>query len=209
MPSELRVASLAQYSVRGQSDESIRSQKVCRSLKKGTPSNLDSLINRLLALLDDERYDFLAPYFSEGVTFVPTPGSSPRKGNELWVPLEICKRLVNAGLGSTYEPLVLRHTAIPKSSVQTAENRPSLEHHLRSMQADGGNIFVNRIVLVDDVVTRGRTLFAAAQTLHETFPAADISAFSALRTLSHGDIDQVVLPMEEVIYCRESDTLRR
>jgi adenine/guanine phosphoribosyltransferase-like PRPP-binding protein len=39
------------------------------------------------------------------------------------------------------------------------------------------------LVLVDDVITKGRTLLAAAARLHEAFPAADIRAFALLRTM--------------------------
>ena len=38
------------------------------------------------------------------------------------------------------------------------------------------------VVLIDDVVTKGRTLLAAATRLQEAFPEADIRAFALLRT---------------------------
>jgi hypoxanthine phosphoribosyltransferase len=39
------------------------------------------------------------------------------------------------------------------------------------------------VVLVDDVITKGRTLLAAAERLQEAFPAAHIKAFALLRTM--------------------------
>ena len=39
------------------------------------------------------------------------------------------------------------------------------------------------VVLIDDVVTKGRTLLAAATRLHEAFPGAQIRAFALLRTM--------------------------
>jgi hypothetical protein len=39
------------------------------------------------------------------------------------------------------------------------------------------------IVLVDDVITKGRTLLAAATRVHEAFPNARIRAFALLRTM--------------------------
>jgi len=39
-----------------------------------------------------------------------------------------------------------------------------------------------RLVLVDDVITKGRTILAAAIRLHEAFPNADIRAFALVRT---------------------------
>lgn len=44
-----------------------------------------------------------------------------------------------------------------------------------------------RLTLVDDVVTRGRTLLAAAARLSEVFPAAEIRAFALLRTLGRNE----------------------
>jgi adenine/guanine phosphoribosyltransferase-like PRPP-binding protein len=39
------------------------------------------------------------------------------------------------------------------------------------------------IVLIDDVVTKGRTLLAAASRVHEAFPGAQIRAFALVRTM--------------------------
>jgi len=40
-----------------------------------------------------------------------------------------------------------------------------------------------KFVLVDDVITKGRTILAAAIRLHEAFPNADIRAFALIRTM--------------------------
>ncbi|HEX4266428.1 MAG TPA: hypothetical protein VHY36_00975 [Steroidobacteraceae bacterium] len=49
---------------------------------------------------------------------------------------------------------------------------------------------VSRLTLVDDVITRGRTLLAAAARIHAAFPGAEVSAFALLRTLDpcEGDV---------------------
>jgi pyrimidine operon attenuation protein/uracil phosphoribosyltransferase len=39
------------------------------------------------------------------------------------------------------------------------------------------------MVLIDDVITKGRTILAAAARLHEAFPGADIRAFALVRTM--------------------------
>jgi hypothetical protein len=44
-----------------------------------------------------------------------------------------------------------------------------------------------RLLLIDDVVTKGRALLAAAMRLHEAFPQARVSAFALLRTLGFKD----------------------
>jgi hypothetical protein len=39
------------------------------------------------------------------------------------------------------------------------------------------------VMLIDDVVTKGRTLLAAAARVHSAFPQARIRAFAVLRTM--------------------------
>jgi len=56
------------------------------------------------------------------------------------------------------------------------------------------------MVLIDDVITRGRTIFAAAMRLHEVFPRADIRAFAFVRTMGFvAAIDHTLEPCHGVI----------
>jgi orotate phosphoribosyltransferase len=45
----------------------------------------------------------------------------------------------------------------------------------------------DRVLLVDDVITRGATLIAAAARLREAFPDVSIQAFALARTDAMGD----------------------
>lgn len=50
-------------------------------------------------------------------------------------------------------------------------------------------------MLVDDVITKGRTILATAARLHEIFPDAYISAFALVRTMGFlGDVSQFLEP---------------
>ena len=76
----------------------------------------------------------------------------------------------------------------------------AIAHPLRS---------VAKIVLVDDVITRGRTLFAAAARLQSALPHADIRAFALIRTLGFvSRMDRVVEPCHGVVHWAGGDTHR-
>ena len=65
------------------------------------------------------------------------------------------------------------------------------------------------LLLVDDIVSKGRTLLAAADTLRRAFPASDIRAFALARTMSLVDrIDHLVTPCEGRIRWDGSDAVR-
>jgi len=68
-----------------------------------------------------------------------------------------------------------------------------LEHHasFAIVGALGGAGL--QLTLVDDVITRGRTLLAAAGKLREAFPSAQIRAFALLRTLGRGELPRHTL----------------
>ena len=66
--------------------------------------------------------------------------------------------------------------------------RPSVAEHYESFSTSPLAVPVRRIVLVDDVITKGRTLLAAAAAaaaaarLQAELPRADIRAFALIRT---------------------------
>lgn len=63
--------------------------------------------------------------------------------------------------------------------------------------------------LVDDVVTKGSTLLAAASRLKETYPQAKVTAFALVRTLGFVDnIDAIVEPVVGTIALRDDEPLR-
>jgi pyrimidine operon attenuation protein/uracil phosphoribosyltransferase len=81
---------------------------------------------------------------------------------------------------------VSRVHAVRKSATALNVDRPSVKQHYDSFaittecQNSAGP---QRIILVDDVITKGRTLYAAALRLHEALPGADIRAFALVRTM--------------------------
>jgi hypothetical protein len=64
-------------------------------------------------------------------------------------------------------------------------------------------------VLVDDVITRGRTLLAAAARLRSTYPHADVRAFALVRTTGYlSRLDRLRAPCAGVVYWAGGDARR-
>jgi len=52
-----------------------------------------------------------------------------------------------------------------------------------------------RLLLVDDFVTKGATLLAAASLLKEAFPGAEVQGFALVRTMGLvSDVESIVAP---------------
>jgi adenine/guanine phosphoribosyltransferase-like PRPP-binding protein len=65
------------------------------------------------------------------------------------------------------------------------------------------------IVLIDDVITKGRTLLAAASRLHEAFPDTRIRAFALLRTMGLiSAIENLLCPCKGQIRWKGGDAHR-
>jgi hypothetical protein len=71
---------------------------------------------------------------------------------------------------------------VTKSATAPSAGRPTVQQHydsLAAMPARGG---IQRVVLIDDVITKGRTLLAAAARLRLELPSSDIRGFALVRT---------------------------
>ena len=154
--------------------------------------------------------------FGRDVVLVPVPGSRPQTGAP-WVGERLAWCLKDMGLAGAVWPCLRRRHPVRKSAFAAAGERPSVLEHYASFavecgEADHGGLANGRqmsladgslrplaarrlrgagatpaLVLIDDVVTRGRTLLAAAARLREAFPAREIRAFALMRTLAQGE----------------------
>jgi hypothetical protein len=124
----------------------------------------------------------LADVFDGGPLLVPMPRSGLVKPNSTWGPLKIAEALVAGGLGSRVVPILTRQRPVLKAATAPKGQRPTPAIHYHSF---GVSLPVERptkIVLVDDVVTRGATFAGAAARLAEIWPTIQIDAFAIART---------------------------
>lgn len=163
----------------------------------GTPPQraIDQAVARLAKLSNSEIEAFLTP----DITFVPCPKSAPFPPNLrpiLWVPQRICEALCAQGYGAKIFPCLARVEAVPKSAFASPGDRPSALRHFETMEVDSSLDDALKITVVDDVVTKGATLLAAASRLAKAFPRAQIRTFALVRTMGFvPDIERIVDPV--------------
>jgi len=195
---------------------------LCARLKAADPTWLPRLVARVW--LEAAGHARFGMAFGDRVVLVPVPGSAPMQRAH-WVGERVAWCLREAGLAAQVWPLLQRRYAVRKSAFAAAGERPAVLEHYASFaveRAASSGMSVNRwrrvadpcdnrltLTLVDDVITRGRTLLAAAGRLHEAFPAAHVCAFAILRTLSRDEtLRQLFDPCEGEIRWVNGDARR-
>lgn len=168
------------YSPRGQSEISKRSRSVCYKIKEGNPETLQLAAKRLHEHVGGQ--DILASLFGATATLIPMPRSAPLVQGALWPALKICESIVGVGLAARTVPALERTVAVPKASQAAWGERPGVAKHYDSLRAHARVDVGERILLVDDVVTKGTQALAAVSRLAETYPNATINVFAVIRT---------------------------
>lgn len=163
--------------------------------------------------------------FGDPVILVPVPGSAPLQRAD-WVGQRLAWCLKEVGLAAEVWPVLRRRYAVRKSAFAPSGERPTVLEHYASFTVErdlcSGASFCPRssaraprgtglqLTLVDDVVTRGRTLLASAGRLRDAFPGAMVRAFALLRTLGpHETLRQVLDPCEGEVRWVSGDARRR
>ena len=209
LPGEYRLpfAACYAYSPKGESEVSVRSRKLCARVKNGRTQWLRSYVARMHQEVSQKRR--FSGFFKEHTLLVPIPNSPFSMRTSLWVARRLALILQEAGLAEDVWTGLRRVSSVERSSSAWMWERPTVQQHYRSFAVIPSPRPPTEIVLVDDVITKGRTLVAAAMRLHEAFPKADIRAFALVRTMGLIlDVERLFAPCEGVIRWNGNDAYR-
>ena len=79
-------------------------------------------------------------------------------------------------------------------------NRPSYRDHQNSIRIELDVDIGKRILVVDDIVTRGDTLFACVTMLEDAYPEVEVRGFALVRTMGLiPEIENIIDPTEGTI----------
>jgi hypothetical protein len=194
------------YSPRAFGAACAASRQLCERVKASDPGWLPryaGLVYRA-SLCDPQ----LANLFGGAAVLVPIPGSAPGRLTG-WPASQLAFALREVGLGQCVWKGLRRQSAVTKSATARARERPTVREHYESFVVERPLPAIQKILLVDDVITKGRTLLAAAVRLHEQFPHADVRAFALVRTLGFVPrVDQLVGTCHGVVRWAGGDARR-
>ncbi len=182
--------------------------RVLRTLLK---SRDPAFIFHYAACVGEEARDLkpLHGFFDAAALLIPVPGCSPRVARSTWIAEHLAHALCGVGLGAGVWAGLRRDHAVRKSATAAGGKRPTVALHYESFGLQCVPARPSSILLVDDVVTKGRTLLAAATRLNEVFPATPIRAFALLRTLGMvAEVERLREPCVGTIRWRAGDAHR-
>jgi predicted amidophosphoribosyltransferase len=105
--------------------------------------------------------------------------------------------------------MISRVTAVKKSAFQIASERPTLQDHFDSFSVQVLTPAPTHIVVIDDVITAGTTMLAAAMRVALAYPNAQVRGFAIVRTESSGDITSFQDPTVGTVKPRGLRAVRR
>ncbi len=136
------------------------------------------------------------------------PGSRPGR-KQPWAALQLALALSEVGFTLPVWTALRRRYTVIKSATAAPAARPSVQQHYDSFATTLPVMPRRTIVLIDDVVTKGRTLLAAAARLRSVSPHVDVRAFALIRTAGIAErIERTTDPCQGVIRWGGGDARR-
>jgi hypothetical protein len=183
LPDDFRIpfGSCYAYSPHGLSETSERSRLLCSRVKNGRSGWLRTYAARVREQALENQC--LSDLFNPNAVLVPIPKCRQAPGPSVWVANKLAIAINATGLGQSVWTGLKRMVEVDRSSSAWVWGRPTVQQHFKSFAVIPRVAIPPEIVLIDDVVTKGRTLLAAAFRLHQSFPETQIRAFALVRTL--------------------------
>jgi hypothetical protein len=169
-------------------------------LKRGEQATLERVAQRI-----DENLDAFPGLFGPDVGLVPMPRSSPIRQEDLWPSRLVCQALLARGLAGSIHECLLRTRGVAKAAVTPGPRR--VRPHLDSLHLQLPIDLPPRLLIVDDVVTSGSTLYAAAWLFGDP---ERVRAFAVLRSIGGTEVESILDPCVGTIrYIEHEDRTER
>jgi predicted amidophosphoribosyltransferase len=204
---KVEFASCYVYSPGGFCATSERSRFLLALLKAGDESLIVKCVSRVRK--EAAELPLFAGFFTPHDVLIPVPRSTPGSRGSIWVAECLAAAFLRQGLGREVWLGLQRVRAVRKSGTAMAGRRPTVLSHYESFAADQRGQTPERVILVDDVITKGRTILAAASRVREALPGTQIRAFAMVRTMGLiPNVVQLLNPCRGVIKWRAGDAHR-
>ncbi len=197
LPADYRISFGAcyAYSPKGHNEVSARSRLLRARLKGCNIQWLQYYALRVHEQVIQQRR--FRGYFGDDTLLIPVPRSRAGSCTAVWAARHLALAIHATGLGYSVWTGLSRSSPVDRSSAAWFWERPTVQEHYRSLAVGPSASSPAHVVLIDDVVTKGRTLVAAAMRLQQAFPQARIQAFALLRTMGFvPDIERLIDPCQ-------------
>jgi predicted amidophosphoribosyltransferase len=179
------------YSTKGVTEVSKKSRELRDGIKGNKLRLFEQIAQHVEELVDEGKFP---GFLGADVTLVPVPGHAPLAPGAVSTADRIAQALADRGLG-VVSPLLKRAARVTKSAWARGADRPRAKQHFETMTIERSLIKPLRIVLVDDVVTRGATFLGAASRVQSEIAGAEIKAFALARAITDGEIEAIREPV--------------
>ncbi|UII21580.1 hypothetical protein [Fulvivirga ligni] len=194
----LNYAGIANYLSKNTGEKGEQSRQICAALKAGRQSTINSVIGAI-----NKNLSFFEGFLGPNTTLIPIPRSTPLLNGGIWPAKIIADELVKNNLANTSIEIIQRTKRISASSSRSsAKDRSEVHEHRASLQISPEIIHTNNIILVDDVVTLGRTSYACFLDLQKYYSGQNIMLFSVFVTKGleeHKTLDIITQPQSGII----------